>query len=262
MSKSRVLPSWMLPNQDVTADAEHEQTEQVNDRQRKDFSEISAKKIERVLPSSLVDFQEYNLQYLKFPGRIFFTNLKDECNFICHDLIESSSRGTAVGFDIEWRVSHQAGQAQRPTALIQICNSENKCYLFHIATMFGFPTELRRLLETEHILKAGVGIKGDMSKLQIDFNVNAVGTADLSTIANKLQNVKENWSLNGLTIKLLKKKLAKERKIRCGDWERYPLSKEQLEYAAIDAYASWRLYVELASLSQAPKSIESFEGTD
>lgn len=64
-------------------------------------------------------------------------NDHENLRWISHQIPPSSSRGTAVGFDIEWRVSHQAGQAQRPTALIQICNSENKCYLFHIATMFG-----------------------------------------------------------------------------------------------------------------------------
>jgi ribonuclease D len=36
--------------------------------------------------------------------------------------------------------------------------------------------------------------------------------------------------------------LEKRNKIRLGNWETNFLSKEQLEYAATDAFASWHLY--------------------
>ena len=36
----------------------------------------------------------------------------------------------------------------------------------------------------------------------------------------------------------LNTKLRKDPKIRCSDWEKYPLTDEQLQYAALDAYVS------------------------
>lgn len=41
---------------------------------------------------------------------------------------------------------------------------------------------------------------------------------------------------------LLNLQLKKPSKIRLGNWETPVLSKEQLEYAATDAFASWYLY--------------------
>ncbi|KAG0459164.1 hypothetical protein HPP92_022292 [Vanilla planifolia] len=43
------------------------------------------------------------------------------------------------------------------------------------------------------------------------------------------------------------KKLLKPNKIRLGNWEAYALSKEQINYAATDAFASWYLYQVLKS---------------
>ncbi|XP_019175320.1 PREDICTED: Werner Syndrome-like exonuclease isoform X3 [Ipomoea nil] len=48
-------------------------------------------------------------------------------------------------------------------------------------------------------------------------------------------------------------KLAKGNYIRLGDWETTSLSKEQLNYAATDAYTSWQLYHELKKLPDVDK---------
>lgn len=47
---------------------------------------------------------------------------------------------------------------------------------------------------------------------------------------------KEVWSLNGLVKHLFGKQLLKDKSIRCGNWEKFPLSEEQKLYAATDAY--------------------------
>jgi len=46
----------------------------------------------------------------------------------------------------------------------------------------------------------------------------------------------------GYSRSLLFLQLKKPNKIRLGNWESPVLSKEQLEYAATDAFASWYLY--------------------
>ncbi|OAO99847.1 hypothetical protein AXX17_AT4G15840 [Arabidopsis thaliana] len=45
--------------------------------------------------------------------------------------------------------------------------------------------------------------------------------------------------------------LLKPNRIRLGNWEVHPLSKQQLQYAATDAYASWHLHQVLKDLPDA-----------
>lgn len=46
----------------------------------------------------------------------------------------SLSPGSAVGFDIEWPPSFTKGQKKK-VALVQLCASVEKCYLFHLSSM-------------------------------------------------------------------------------------------------------------------------------
>lgn len=61
----------------------------------------------------------------------------------------------------------------------------------------------------------------------------------------------KKWGLASLTETLVCKELLKPHRIRLGNWEVRPLSKEQLQYAATDAYASWHLYHVLKDLPDA-----------
>lgn len=44
--------------------------------------------------------------------------------------------GSAVGFDLEWPPSFTKEKTKK-VALVQLCASEEKCYLFHISSMSG-----------------------------------------------------------------------------------------------------------------------------
>lgn len=54
-----------------------------------------------------------------------------------HHLFSSPKMPKFCGFDIEWKVNYNAGEGLRKTALIQICLSEDECYVFHISAMIG-----------------------------------------------------------------------------------------------------------------------------
>lgn len=45
-----------------------------------------------------------------------------------------------------------------------------------------------------------------------------------------------------MTERLLARSLDKGQGLRCSDWERYPLTAEQRKYAALDVFASLRVY--------------------
>ncbi|XP_031560549.1 Werner syndrome ATP-dependent helicase homolog [Actinia tenebrosa] len=217
-AKKRKLPEWLKRS----SQSDIVQTLSV------DYASLSMDKPGRTLPSSFYEgFNDAKLPLLKYNGRIIYCLHKDECNFICDSLITSAQEETVMGFDMEWRVSFIKCGGSRKTALIQLCASEDTCYLFHLSRMSGFPSALKLLLENDKILKTGVGIISDIGKLSKEFDVNPRGLVDLSVLANQQLNSNENWSLTGLVMNLFKQQLNKDHNIRCSNWEVTPLSKEQ-----------------------------------
>ncbi|NXG68002.1 WRN helicase, partial [Baryphthengus martii] len=169
---------------------------------------------------------------------------------------QSLSDGAAVGFDIEWPPSYARGKSGK-VAVIQLCVTEEKCYLFHISSMSGFPKGLQRLLEDETIKKVGVGIEGDQWKLMSDFEIKLKSFVELADVANEKLKCKEIWSLNGLVKHLFGKQLWKEKSVRCSNWEAFPLTEEQKLYAATDAYAGFIIYQKLKNMNSSDQRLFS-----
>uniref|UniRef100_A0A8B9IVG9 DNA 3'-5' helicase n=1 Tax=Amazona collaria TaxID=241587 RepID=A0A8B9IVG9_9PSIT len=172
---------------------------------------------------------------LEFRGSVVYSCEVSDCSLLSEDIRQSLSHGAAVGFDIEWPPSYTKGKIAK-IAVIQICVSEEKCYLFHISSMSGFPKGLKRLLEDETIKKVGVGVEGDQWKLMSDFEIKLKSFVELADVANEKLRCKEVWSLNGLVKHLFGKQLLKDKSVRCSNWKEFPLNEEQKLYAATDAY--------------------------
>uniref|UniRef100_H9G760 DNA 3'-5' helicase n=1 Tax=Anolis carolinensis TaxID=28377 RepID=H9G760_ANOCA len=201
---------------------------------------------------------EQNLPFLEFPGSVIYSYNASDCSLLAEDIISMLPDGAVLGFDIEWTPVFTKGKEGK-VALIQLCESEEKCYLFHISSMSNFPGGLKRLLEDNHIKKIGVGIEGDKWKLMRDFEVNLGDLVDLADLANKKLRCKEIWSLNDLVKHLFHKQLLKEKLVRCGNWEEFPLTEEQKLYAATDAYAGFLIYKKLMTMSSDKKLQISIE---
>ncbi|CAB1319015.1 unnamed protein product, partial [Coregonus sp. 'balchen'] len=190
---------------------------------------------------------EDDLHYLEFTGTVIFSQERNDCSFLSEELRSSLSPGSAVGFDIEWPPSFTKGQKKK-VALVQLCASEEKCYLFHLSSMSRFPTGLKIFLEDERIRKVGVGIEGDMWKLLSDFDVKLKNFVELGDLANKRLRCGERWSLDGLVKHLFKKRLFKQKNVRCSNWDDFELSQEQKRYAATDAYAGLIIHNKLNTM--------------
>ncbi|XP_054990024.1 bifunctional 3'-5' exonuclease/ATP-dependent helicase WRN [Sorex araneus] len=190
---------------------------------------------------------EDDLPFLEFTGSIMYSYEASDCSFLAEDISKSLSDGHVVGFDIEWPPVYRKGQLGK-VALIQLCVSESKCYLFHIPSASVFPQGLKLLLENEAIKKAGVGIEGDQWKLLRDFDVKLKSLVELADVANEKLKCTETWSLNGLVKHLLGKQLLKDKAVRCSNWNDFPLSETQKLYAATDAYAGLIIYQKLEIL--------------
>ncbi|CAM9408778.1 unnamed protein product, partial [Pylaiella littoralis] len=112
------------------------------------------------------------------------------------------------------------------------------------------PDSLVRVLLNPDILLVGVGVGGDVSRLEREYEQlrasGVRGVVDLSEVA-KRKVVPERrrrgmWSLADLCAEVLQLELRKPSSLRTGSWERCPLSVDQLFYAAADAYAGLRLW--------------------
>ncbi|KAL2530179.1 Werner Syndrome-like exonuclease [Forsythia ovata] len=195
-------------------------------------------------------------QEMKFGGQIVYSRTVEEVEKAADELLhfieakKSKEGGCILGLDIEWRPTFIKGVAPGKAAVMQICGDNNCCHVLHIIHS-GIPQKLRSLLEDPTSLKVGVGIANDASKVFQDHNISIMALEDLSNLANwKLGGIPKKWSLATLTEMLICRQLPKPNKIRLGNWEVEVLSKEQLKYAATDAYVSWYLYQVLKSFPE------------
>uniref|UniRef100_A0A8C5X5H7 DNA 3'-5' helicase n=1 Tax=Malurus cyaneus samueli TaxID=2593467 RepID=A0A8C5X5H7_9PASS len=197
---------------------------------------------------------EDGLPFLVFCGSVVYSYEASDCSLLSEDIRQSLAVGAAVGFDIEWPPSYTKGKMAK-TAVIQMCVAEDKCYLFHISSMAGFPKGLKRLLEDETIKKVGVGIEGDQWKLMSDFEIKLKSFVELADVANEKLKCKETWSLNGLVKHLFGRQLLKDQSVRCSNWKEFPLNEEQKLYAATDAYAGYIVYEKLKNMNNSDRKL-------
>lgn len=160
-----------------------------------------------------------------------------------------------LGFDLEWEPNAWPGKAsaKRCVSLIQIA-SEDRVGLFQVALFKGdsaaelMPPLLRKILESPDIVKAGVNIGNDASRLEKCLGVNMRGLFELShiykvitygeTAPHKVN--RRPYRLADQVKEALHLPLAKG-EVRVSAWSKR-LNPQQVEYAANDAYAGFRLY--------------------
>ncbi|XP_016566156.1 Werner Syndrome-like exonuclease isoform X4 [Capsicum annuum] len=197
------------------------------------------------------------MQYpeMTFKGRVIYSRTTKEVEksaVALFNFVEEKKRNeghVALGFDIEWKPTFRRGVPPGKAAVMQICGDKGNCYVLHIFHS-GIPLTLQSLLEDPTVVKVGVCIANDAYKVLQDHNVSVKALEDLSELANKKLDDPKKWSLASLTEKLLAKQLPKPSNIRLGNWEANVLSREQLHYAATDAFVSWYLYQALKSLPE------------
>ncbi|KAF2876116.1 hypothetical protein BDV95DRAFT_217114 [Massariosphaeria phaeospora] len=183
-----------------------------------------------------------------------------------------------LGFDIEWKPMGAPWCIKENASLIQLA-CENRIALFHIAQFRGstvaqlMPPTLKAILESPDILKVGVAIKGDFTRLENHLKVKGQGKYELSRLHTMVEyhfgNVESfNHKLVGLAPQVhqhLQLPLYKGEEledddavgnteadqknrvnVRSSDWS-LPLDTAQIHYAAADAYAGLRLWDVLES---------------
>ncbi|KAF2098510.1 ribonuclease H-like protein [Rhizodiscina lignyota] len=171
-----------------------------------------------------------------------------------------------VGFDIEWAPYAKPNMGPKAnTSLIQLA-CENRIALLHIALHKGEGVEnlvapsLKQILESPDIVKTGVSIGSDCTRLEESLKIKVKGRLELSHL-HKLVKYRdtEPHLVNKQLVSLarqVEEHLALpllKGGVRTSDWSR-ELTHEQVRYAATDAYAGYRLFdvLERKRLSMTP----------
>lgn len=163
-----------------------------------------------------------------------------------------------LGFDMEWepRASLRTGNIKQNVSLIQLA-AEDKIGLFQLACFEGetidqlLPPSLRIIFESPGVVKTGVNIRGDATRLERCLGVKMQGMFELSHLFRVVKySADEPHKVNFKPVSLadqvegvLRLPLKKDEN-RVSAWSRR-LNGQQTNYAASDAYAGFRLYHEL-----------------
>jgi len=149
-----------------------------------------------------------------------------------------------LGFDTETRPVFRKADAHRTPALLQL-STEDFCALFQLKRIRNLDPVFA-LLADPSILKTGVAVRDDLRALQAMSPFEPRHFIDLSRLATDLGVV--TVGLRNLTAIFMGGKLSKRAQL--SNWEASRLAKEQIRYAATDAWVSLRLYEILSSRHQ------------
>lgn len=188
-----------------------------------------------------------SLPVLNFTGRIKLVkepsqSSGDEIRELL-GLTDAVSKSQAVvGFDTEAKPKALYSRTRNATALIQLA-SENVCVLVRTVGHNTLPNYMLDIMGDSSIVKVGQGLGADIDDMKSDFSnfKSAIGLVDLHRIASKLGCYPK--SLQGLVGIFLRKRLLKD--MRVSNWESDVLRAEQIQYAAIDAWAARAVYLEM-----------------
>jgi len=168
-----------------------------------------------------------------------------------------------VSFDMEWCTDHRA-RKPRPTSLIQICGQSITLIiqLAHIQRPKWFlhvlPAPVAEFLRDRSIVKFGVGISGDASKLAEDRFTDPTGSpvyldafVELIDVAKLVDPTARDdipgdcFSLQRFVARYLEQFLPKSKHVVLSNWESPHLTPNQLNYAASDVVSAMRVYLKL-----------------
>ncbi|OQD71735.1 hypothetical protein PENPOL_c001G08634 [Penicillium polonicum] len=170
-----------------------------------------------------------------------------------------------IGFDMEWKAQASGWDSiQSNVSVIQIANEE-RIAIFQVALFKPARSledlvspSLKRLIESPEVMKVGVSIKADCTRLRKYLGIDAKATFELSHLYKLIKYGKDNPKLvNKRGVNLSEQinehfglPLEKSDDVRCSDWTR-ALSYRQVQYAATDPYACVRLFHAMDAKRQA-----------
>ena len=118
--------------------------------------------------------------------------------------------------------------------------TDEKVFLFRI-NKIGFHKKIIEILSSEDIIKVGIALDDDIKDLNLISKFKSKNILDLNKSAVKLGFK----SIGAVKLSILVLGFRISKKARLSNWENDLLSKEQVNYAATDAWVCYMIYKKL-----------------
>ncbi|PSR90795.1 hypothetical protein BD289DRAFT_206175 [Coniella lustricola] len=157
-----------------------------------------------------------------------------------------------IGLDLEWETkSFKNAGVRKNVSLVQLA-SPSRVVLLHLAMYpkdeFVTPT-LRKIIEDPDVLKLGVCIKGDCTRLRNYLDIDARGVFELSHLFKQVRysatqpHLVDKRPINLATVckEVLGLPMCKDAEVRMSSWAQ-TLDLEQINYSVSDAYSAVQIF--------------------
>ena len=149
-------------------------------------------------------------------------------------------REGVLGFDTETRPAFRKGESY-PPSLVQLAG-EAVVWIFPLQRL-DCSTALKTIFEHPSVVKAGIGVADDLKQMKKLFAFEEANVVDVGALARR-QGV-EQTGLRNLGGIVLGYRIPKGS--RTSNWGAARLTRQQIAYAAMDAWAARALYLRLAA---------------
>ncbi|PZR45618.1 MAG: ribonuclease D, partial [Stutzerimonas stutzeri] len=152
-----------------------------------------------------------------------------------------------IGFDTESKPTFRVGEVSSGPHLIQFATPA-KAYLLRVG-LPGCIEAARTVLQAAQVVKIGVGLKSDRSRLHQRLGIHAHSLLDLGSLL-RYQGKKGQVGLRGAVAAVLGRQIDKSRRLATSNWANPLLTEAQQAYAANDAYAALQVFLALPAEHQ------------
>ncbi|CAM8893244.1 unnamed protein product [Rhodiola kirilowii] len=182
---------------------------------------------------------------VKFSGKTIETMVTDKASDA--DTWDESIRTTygnqqiIVGLDCEWK-PHPVRDMSNTTATLQLCVDTN-CLILQLFFIDYIPQSIKTFLSDPNHVFVGVEVDKDVSKLRDEYGLICTSMEDIWAITESRYPMMfmRKPGLKALASNLVGLSMPKPYHVCTSNWQARVLNFEQIEYACIDAYCSFRI---------------------
>lgn len=203
-------------------------------------------------PSPTITFNPSTSTYtVFFAGKAIETTVTDKASvtdqWVAQILAIHERKPTVVGLDIEWR-PHDSSWMSNKSATLQLCIGD-KCLIVQLFYIDCIPQSLKDFLMNPNFTFVGIKVGDDIEKLRSEYGLTCRKSADIREKANIVWPGKfDRPGLKDLAREIVGLDMKKPLHVTKSNWEARVLNEDQIEYACIDAYASYRVGKEVVNI--------------
>ncbi|KAK4406912.1 Exonuclease 3'-5' domain-containing protein 2 [Sesamum angolense] len=185
-----------------------------------------------------------NKYMVSFSGTRIETTVTDKAavvtNWVQEVLSMYGGQSMIVGLDCEWKPNSYAFENNK-TATLQLC-VDTKCLILQLFYLDFIPQSLKNFMVHPSVTFVGVGVQDELQQ-EYGLVCSASAMKDIQEMAmarHPLEFIRRP-GLKDLASWFVGLNMSKPIHVCRSNWEARNLSLDQIEYACIDAYASYRI---------------------